>query len=131
MKSRNPLVTVDIIIENAGKILLVKRRNPPIGWALPGGFVDYGESVEEAARRETLEETGLEITDLSQFHCYSDPGRDPRQHTVSIVFTAKAGGEPHAADDAAEVGLFDRSSIPEGLCFDHGQILDDYFAGRY
>ncbi len=131
MKSRNPQITVDIIIENAGKILLIKRRNPPLGWALPGGFVDYGESVEEAARREALEETGLVITDLKQFHCYSDPRRDPRFHTVSIVFKAKASGDPVAADDAADVGLFDRASIPKGLCFDHGQILDDYFSRRY
>lgn len=131
MAHRNPLPTVDIIIETAGKIVLIKRKNPPHGWALPGGFIDYGESAEDAARREAREETGLEITDLRQFHCYSAPDRDPRRHTVSIVFVARAAGMPKAGDDAAAIGLFDEDGIPCDMAFDHRQILDDYFRRRY
>ncbi len=98
---RNPIPTVDIIIEieNAG-IVLIKRKNPPHGWAIPGGFVDYGESLEEAAAREAKEETNLEVEDLRQFRAYSDPNRDPRFHTISMVFIAKAKGKPEARDDA-------------------------------
>ena len=131
MNPRNPVPTVDIIIEIAEKIVLIKRRNPPYGWAIPGGFVDYGESAEEAARREAKEETGLEITGLKQFHTYSDPGRDPRKHTISVVFTAQAQGQPRACDDAAEIGLFDRATIPSELAFDHDQILDDYYRSKH
>ena len=89
---KNPVPTVDIIIEIEGKIVLIERKNPPYGWALPGGFVDYGESYEQAALREALEETGLEVSDLRQFHTYSDPSRDARQHTASTVFIGKAEG---------------------------------------
>ncbi len=124
---KNPTPTVDIIIEVGEDIVLVKRRNPPYGWAIPGGFVDYGESYETAARREALEETSLQLNGLRQFHTYSDPSRDPRQHTASTVFIAQAEGIPKAGDDAAEVALFNEQNLPQ-LAFDHGTILGDYFA---
>jgi ADP-ribose pyrophosphatase YjhB (NUDIX family) len=123
---RNPVPTVDIIIEVEGGIVLIRRKNPPPGWALPGGFVDYGESLEEAAVREAREETGLEVTLIRQFHTYSRPDRDPRQHTISTVFVARAAGALRAGDDAAGIGIFTRSSLPP-LAFDHGEILADYF----
>jgi ADP-ribose pyrophosphatase YjhB (NUDIX family) len=127
-KYRNPFPTVDIIIEmEEGGIVLIKRKNPPFGFALPGGFVDYGESLEAAAVREALEETSLEIELLYQLGAYSDPTRDPRHHTISVVFVARASGEPVAADDAEAVGVYDRSSLPENLAFDHKKILQDYF----
>ena len=128
---RNPVPTVDIIIELPGGIVLVERKNEPHGWALPGGFVDYGESVEAAAVREAREETSLEVELIRQFHVYSDPARDPRKHTLSVVFIARASGEPRAADDARRVGVFTRKGLPSPLCFDHGIILEDYFSGRY
>jgi len=131
MEHRNPVPTVDIIIEITGKIVLIRRRNPPHGWALPGGFIDYGESAEAAARREAREETGLDIADLKQFHCYSDPARDPRQHTISIVFSARASGQPRPGDDAAGLRLFDPTALPEDIAFDHRQILTDYFRRKY
>lgn len=131
MRRRNPLPTVDIIIEIGGRIVLIKRMNPPHGWALPGGFIDYGESAEHAAQREAREETGLKITEMRQFHCYSDPSRDPRRHTISVVFVAKATGTPQARDDAADIGLFSPGNIPEELAFDHRQILSDYLAKKY
>ena len=127
---KNPLPTVDVIVEIGGKIALIKRKNPPYGWAVPGGFVDYGESAEDAGVREMKEELGLDITNLEQFHCYSDPHRDPRFHTITIVFTATAEGIPTAGDDAAEAGLFDADSLPSPLAFDHASILGDYFASR-
>jgi len=127
---RNPVPTVDIIIEIDGAVVLIKRKNPPHGWALPGGFVDYGESFEVAALREAQEETGLAVTALRQFHTYSDPGRDARMHTASTVFTARAQGRPVAGDDAAQAELFTRDNLPE-LAFDHARILTDYFAGRF
>jgi 8-oxo-dGTP diphosphatase len=129
---RNPVPTVDIIIELAtGGIVLIRRKNPPLGWALPGGFVDYGESLEEAARREAREETSLDVDLVRQFHAYSRPDRDPRGHTLSTVFIARAGGRPRAADDAAALGVFTRESLPAPLAFDHAEILDDYFNQRY
>jgi 8-oxo-dGTP diphosphatase len=129
---RNPVPTVDIIIElDTGGVVLIKRKNPPDGWALPGGFVDYGETVEAAAVREAMEETCLEVSLVRQLHVYSDPQRDPRQHTLSVVFVATASGQPRAADDAKEIAVFDQGSLPDRLCFDHAQILDDYFSGRY
>jgi 8-oxo-dGTP diphosphatase len=128
---RNPFLTVDAIIEIDGGIILIKRKNPPPGWAIPGGFVDYGESLEDAVVREAKEETGLEIELLRQFHTYSDPRRDPRHHTVSTIFIAKASGTPVAADDAAEVGIFTRDNLPDQIAFDHRQILEDYFTGKY
>ncbi len=107
---KTPYLTVDIIIERQKdgrkQIVLVKRKNPPHGWALPGGFVDYGETVEEAAVREAREETGLDVRLKRQFHVYSDPSRDPRLHTVSVVFIAEADGEPQGADDARKPDFF-------------------------
>jgi ADP-ribose pyrophosphatase YjhB (NUDIX family) len=126
-KYRNPIPTVDIVIEVEGGIILIHRKNPPHGWALPGGFVDYGECLEAAAVREAREETSLDVELVSQLGAYSDPSRDPRYHTISVVFIARAWGSPKAADDAAEVGVFDRVSIPKTLAFDHGKILRDYF----
>lgn len=130
---RNPVPTVDIIIELRGRgIVLIKRSNPPHGWALPGGFVDYGESLESAAVREALEETGLDVTLVRQFHTYSAPERDPRQHTISTVFIARAQGTPKAGDDAADVVVVDRTSLADyDLAFDHGNILEDYLRQKY
>ncbi len=128
---RNPFLTVDAIIEFQGGIILVKRKNPPPGWAIPGGFVDYGESLEDAAVREAREETGIDIHLLRQFHTYSAPGRDPRHHTVSTIFIASGSGTLVAADDAAAVGIFRKDNLPEDIAFDHREILDDYFNGKY
>jgi 8-oxo-dGTP diphosphatase len=118
---------VDIIIEVPGKgIILIERKNPPFGWAIPGGFVDYGETLEAAATREAREETGIEVVGLKQFHAYSDPKRDPRGHTVSVVFTAIGRGVPKAADDAKNLQIFQLERLPEHLAFDHVLILSDY-----
>jgi len=127
---RNPFPTVDIIIEMDEGIVLIKRKNPPFGWALPGGFVDYGESLQASAVREAKEETSLDVTLVSEFGTYSEPDRDPRMHTITVVFIAKAQGEPLAADDAAEIGIFHKDTLPEKLAFDHGEILQDYFASQ-
>ena len=108
-------------------IILIKRKNIPRGWALPGGFVDYGESLEAAAVREAKEETGLDIRLIRQLHTYSDPARDPRHHTISTVFLARASGTPAAADDAEEIGIFAEDNLPQPLMFDHREILTDYF----
>jgi len=122
---------VDIIIElKDDKIVLIRRKNPPFGWALPGGFVDYGESLEAAAIREAEEETGLKVRLIRQLHTYSDPDRDPRRHTITTVFIARADGSPRAADDAADIGIFDPDTLPQPLAFDHALILDDYFKQR-
>ena len=131
-KYTNPVPTVDIIIEaesEAGEkgIVLILRKNDPKGWALPGGFVDYGETLEEAAAREAEEETGLKIEALSQFHTYSDPQRDPRQHTISTVFIARSRGVSRAGDDAERTGVFNAKNLPFPLAFDHEKILQDYF----
>src|SRR5262245_6840607 len=126
-KIRNPLVTVDIIIEVSGGIVLIERKNIPHGWAIPGGFVDYGESVEAAARREAKEETSLDVVLVEQFYTYSDPRRDARHHTVSTVFIATAEGAPRGADDAKVARLFQEKDLPTPLVFDHRQILRDYF----
>jgi 8-oxo-dGTP diphosphatase len=124
---RTPLLTVDIIIRiDAGKILLIERRNPPHGYALPGGFVDYGESLEAAAAREAKEETGMELKGLYQFRAYSDPARDPRQHTVSVVFIADGVGVPQAGDDAAAIITVDPRSPGVPLVFDHQRIVREY-----
>ena len=132
---KNPVPTVDVIIEmkdDGGRegIVLIERKNPPYGWALPGGFVDYGESLEEAAVREAKEETSLDIELVRQFHTYSDPRRDPRGHTITTVFIAKASGEPLARDDARAIGVFARDEVRFPLAFDHRKILDDYFASK-
>lgn len=136
---KNPTPTVDIIIELGGgtqasgkrRIVLIYRKNPPHGWALPGGFLDYGETLEQAAVREAAEETSLNVELVRQFHSYSDPRRDPRKHTITTVFIARAQGEPRAADDAAEIGVFAINELPSDMAFDHATILDDYIHGRY
>lgn len=111
--------------------MLIYRKNPPHGWALPGGFLDYGETLEQAAVREAAEETSLNVELVRQFHSYSDPRRDPRKHTITTVFIARAQGEPRAADDAAEIGVFAINELPSDMAFDHATILDDYIHGRY
>lgn len=118
---------MDAIIEVPGGIVLIKRRFPPPGWALPGGFVEYGEPVDVAAVREAKEETGLDVALIELFNVYSDPHRDPRHHTIGIVFIGTAIGAPLAGDDAGEAGIFTPDSLPAPLAFDHGQILEDYF----
>jgi len=130
-KYRNPFPTVDIIIEvRDGRrrrgVVLIERRNPPPGWALPGGFVDYGETLETAAVREAREETSLEVELVGQLGSYSDPARDPRLHTISTVFLARAAGEPRGADDARRAAVFDPRDRSLPLAFDHRRILDDY-----
>jgi len=124
---RNPLPTVDVIIEIGGGVVLIERKNPPPGWALPGGFVDYGESVERAAKREAEEETCLDVKLTEQFYTYSDPQRDPRHHTLAVVFIATAEGTPRGADDARVAKIFFESSLPAPIAFDHATILRDYF----
>lgn len=123
---RNPAPTVDIIIAYGRGIVLIKRKNPPHGWALPGGFVDYGESVEHAAAREAKEETNLEVDGLKLLGVYSDPARDPRGHTISTVFIARGKGDLRGQDDAAEAAVFSLDNLPEPLAFDHARILADY-----
>ena len=126
---RNPLPTVDCIIEMPGdKIVLIRRANPPLGWALPGGFVDQGEALHDACAREVKEETGLSVDLSEQFFTYSDPRRDPRKHTISTVYIGWAEGVPKGADDAAEARAFGLDALPSPLCFDHGQIVEDYKA---
>jgi ADP-ribose pyrophosphatase YjhB (NUDIX family) len=128
---QNPVPTVDIIIEVEPKaVILIKRRNPPYGWAIPGGFVDYGESLEEAALREAKEETNLDVELVRQFHTYSDPNRDPRHHTISTVYIAKGKGTPQAHDDALELRAFTEQDLPDDIAFDHRSILRDYFKLR-
>ena len=128
---RNPFPTVDTIIETEGGIVLIRRKNEPRQWALPGGFCDYGESLEDAAVREAKEETGLDVSLLEQFHTYSDPARDPRQHNISTVFIAQArGGVPRAGDDAEDITIVSEGNAPSDLAFDHPRILADYFQYR-
>ena len=124
-------MTVDVIIACGDGIVLVRRANPPHGWALPGGFVEVGETVEDAARREAREETGLEVELERQFHVYSSPARDPRQHTASVVFLGRARGAPIGGDDAAEARVFQQGALPAPIVFDHALILEDYDARRY
>ena len=127
LPDRHPRPTVDIIIAmDDGRIVLIERRFPPPGWALPGGFVDYGETLEVAAVREAREETSLEVELLGQLKSYSDPQRDARMHTITTVFIARGRGEPRAQDDAANIGLFAPDALPSPLAFDHDQILADY-----
>ena len=129
-RPQTPALAADAIIELLdfpGKpIVLIERKNPPPGWAIPGGFVDIGESVPDAAVREALEETCLEVTLRCLLGVYSKPDRDPRGHTVSMIYVTQAHGEPVAADDAANVGIFDPASIQLPLAFDHERILRDY-----
>jgi 8-oxo-dGTP diphosphatase len=129
----NPTPTVDVLIEldgRPGTVVLIARRNEPRGWAIPGGFVDRGEFLADAAVREAREETGLDVTLTALFHCYSDPARDARQHTVSTVFIGRAAGEPTGADDAAEARVFPLDALPAPIVFDHALILADYIAFR-
>jgi len=132
---RNPAPTVDIIIELIDRperpIVLIERKNEPFGWAIPGGFVDYGESIETAARREAEEEVSLKVELIEQFYVYSDPARDARQHTLAMVFIATATGEPVAADDAKSLGVFHQRDLPSNLCFDHDRIMHDYWHYRH
>jgi 8-oxo-dGTP diphosphatase len=132
---RNPAPTVDLIIEMIDRphrpIVLIERLNEPYGWALPGGFVDYGESVETAAVREAKEETNLAVKLMEQFQVYSNPNRDPRKHTLSLVFIATAQGDALAQDDAKSLKIINPWEMPESLCFDHGQILQDYWQYRH
>jgi len=127
---RNPLPTVDIIIRVGGGVVLVERKNPPFGWALPGGFIDYGESAENAAVREAKEETSLDVSELRLFGVYSDPDRDPRHHTLTVVYTGHGEGQPRAADDATRLGVFRPENIPENMAFDHAKILEDFFSSQ-
>ena len=126
---RNPTPTVDVVIAcPGGRVVLIERRNDPVGWALPGGFVDYGETVERAAIREALEETGLEVELTGLLGVYSDPARDARKHTLSVVFTATPLdiSRLNAGDDAGKAGVFALDALPGPLAFDHGLILSDY-----
>jgi 8-oxo-dGTP diphosphatase len=132
-KPETPLLAVDLIIESAdrddGRVLVIERRNDPAGWALPGGFVDVGETVEAAAIREAREETGLDVELVTLLGVYSDPGRDPRGHSVSVAFVARAHGTPRAGDDARNSRWIDPASPPP-LVFDHAQILRDFLDWR-
>lgn len=130
---QTPLLAVDLIIRHAanpGRVLVIERRNPPPGWALPGGFVDRGEPVEQAARREALEETNLEVRLEALLGVYSDPARDSRGHTVSLVYVARGEGEPLAQDDAKSLCWLDPEDRTQPLAFDHRRILDDYLRFR-
>ena len=129
--TEGPALTVDVIIEMEGGIVLIERRNPPHGWALPGGFIEYGETVEAAAVREAREETGLDVHIVRQFHTYSDPSRDPRSHTVAVVFIGRASGGLAADSDALDARVFGLDGLPEPVVFDHATIIDDYGRGRY
>jgi len=127
---KNPLPTTDAVIAGSdGRIVLVLRKHEPRGWALPGGFVDWGEELGHACVREAREETGLEVELVEQLFTYSDPRRDPRKHTISTVYACRVrGGTLQAADDAADARWYRESEIPwKDLCFDHGDILRDYF----
>ena len=129
-----PSLTVDIIIQLTDKkdlpIVLIERKYPPFGWALPGGFVDVGETVENAAVREAKEEVCLDVELVTLLGCYSDPKRDERGHTVSLVYVANAKGEPKAADDAKNIKVYAVNDLPTALAFDHDEILQDYIEFR-
>ncbi len=132
MNTKNPVPTVDLIIEmENGRLVLIERLNPPHGWALPGGFVDWGESLEQAAVREAKEGTGLDVELIRQLHTYSVPDRDPRMHCITTVFLARAEGVPQAASDAKKCALFSRDDLPTPLVFDHADIISDYLKSRW
>ncbi len=127
MPQRNPALAVDVIIQTKpDTIVLIRRKNEPFGWAIPGGFVDYGESLEQAAVREAREETTLEVTLIRQMHTYSEPSRDPRGHTVSAVYVAVAEGVPQGRDDAVEARAYPIDQLPEDIVFDHRRIISDF-----
>jgi 8-oxo-dGTP diphosphatase len=130
MRPTTPVLAADVIIELVNRpgrpIVLIERRNPPPGWAIPGGFVDVGERVEQAAIREAREETGLVVRLRALLGCYSDPARDPRGHTVTLVYVGEASGEPRAEDDARAVGVYSLQELPGPLAFDHAVVLEDY-----
>jgi len=129
--SDGPYVTVDAIIELPDGIVIIQRSNPPFGWALPGGFVDYGESLEDAVKREAKEETNLDLSEIKQLHTYSDPKRDPRFHTIGTVFIAKAKGKPVAGDDAKALRVVKPADLKKiTFAFDHKKILEDYFKSK-
>ncbi|MFH1679514.1 MAG: NUDIX hydrolase [Candidatus Eisenbacteria bacterium] len=127
-KYRNPFPTVDLILmDQAGSgVYLVERKNPPPGWALPGGFVEWGESLEDAARREGEEETSLVVELSGQFRAYGDPDRDPRFHTITVVFAAHGAGEARGRDDARSARFFRWDELPERMAFDHRRILEEF-----
>jgi len=129
-RKRGPVPTVDVIIEVGDRIVLIRRKHPPEGWAIPGGFLDAGERAEDGAVREAFEETGLRVTLTALLGVYSDPARDPRRHTISTVYTGKAEGNPAGGDDAAEARLFGEEDLPSPIAFDHAEILADYFRYR-
>lgn len=126
--SQGPFITVDGIVEFEGGIVMIERSNPPFGWALPGGFVDYGESVEAAVVREVKEETNLDFVNVKQFKTYSNPDRDPRFHTVSVVFAGQGEGKLKADSDAKSAKVFKLDDLPEKIAFDHKRIVEDYIS---
>jgi ADP-ribose pyrophosphatase YjhB (NUDIX family) len=126
MPPRNPYPTVDVVIETPSGVVLIERAHEPKGWALPGGFIDYGEDPADAARREVMEETGLDVELTALLSVYGAPDRDPRQHNLSIVYVGRSAGEPVGGDDAARAEVFALDALPSPLCFDHAQILADY-----
>jgi len=127
---KNPYPAADTIISIEGGVVMVYRKNPPSGWAIPGGFINCGESAEEAAVREAKEETGLDIDHLALFGVFSDTERDPRFHTISIVYTGKGRGTPKSGDDASKVAIFSKNDLPGDIAFDHKKILNQYFKKR-
>jgi ADP-ribose pyrophosphatase YjhB (NUDIX family) len=122
-----PLLTVDVIIEYGGGIVLIERKNEPYGWAIPGGFVDEGESLEQAAVREAREETSLDVTLRDMLYIYGKPARDPRGHTASVVYIGRGSGELRGQDDAKNARVFVPGAFPDQIVFDHKEILADYF----
>ncbi|MCF7908707.1 MAG: macro domain-containing protein [Candidatus Omnitrophica bacterium] len=124
--SQGPFLTVDGIIEYKSGIVMIERSNPPLGWALPGGFVDYGESVEQAVVREVKEETGLDFLDFRQFRTCSEPQRDPRFHTVSVIFIGQGKGILKADSDAKSAKSYQFDNLPKKIAFDHREVIEDY-----
>ena len=129
--NEGPFITVDGIIEYKGGIVLIERSNPPLGWALPGGFVDYGESVEAAVVREVKEETNLDFINYKQFKVCSDPDRDPRFHTVSVVFIGQGKGELKADSDAKDAKVYKLDPLPERIAFDHREVIQEYSKSKF
>jgi 8-oxo-dGTP diphosphatase len=129
-KPITPSIAVDVIIEYGGGIVLIERKNEPFGWAIPGGFVDVGESLEVAAVREAKEETSLDVELCDLLYVYGKPERDRRGHTVSVIYSGRGTGELKAADDAKKAKVYSQADLPSDLAFDHQEILDDYFSFR-